>query len=528
MVISFSLNAQTTIDVPHSPGAGVLQDFILGDTLADGSRVDLHRIYRLERGKVYFLSGTLGFPFDLNLISADEPADSHPPVIAPSTVPSPAHSITPDGNVNCNGIYFINNAPDKTVSAATMYAAGEDKTYIFENCIFEGNAWNAIGFGAGAKAIIFRDNIVRNAINSGSYWNGRGLSTRDKPVETCIIENNTFFNLNAFAFRGEWNEIKNFKFNHNTIVNMVKWPIQWHFQTNAEFNNNIFYNTNSNGETAYEANGQDVDHGVFGIFNMYKLDQHVFIDSLGYTEAGRKVELKNNDWFFSSEVTDYWSSLDSIMVEPWMNPRTQGFFDDDANYPSLIEENTMNMDPAFINAGTVGSWSTVDSMLLFIKGFRDPSVVKPFNWGYEAITSGTYEITWPLPENLAYTNSTLLIAAAGDCPIGDLNWFPAKKAQCTPVANTEPSISKGLSVEQNMPNPFKGQTTIAYTLADAAKVNVTIIDINGKVITTLVNENQPQGRHTTEWNATNQATGIYFYQIKTDNALITRKLELIK
>ncbi len=522
-----SVFAQDTLDVPYSAMPGDFEAFIIGDTLATGERKNPNRVYRLERGKVYFLAGRFTTGFNLYLTAAKEPADARPPVIAPISVPILDHSFVTLKNVSVDGIYFQNVAPDLTFNAATFVGAGADADYTFTNCIFEGNVWNVLATYAPIHNFIMRDCIVRNATNPSGVWNGRGFSTNNRPATKVVMENNTFFNLNANAFNGGTSEVKEFVFSHNTFVNSIKWPIQWFFPTNAKIENNIFFNPHSFGETESERSKQDVDSLIFGVYNMFLLDQHVFIDSLGYTEAGRKVDLHNNDWFFSSEIVNYWNNLDSVDAEPWMNARTQAWFDDDANYPNLSEVNTMNMDPGFVNVGNTATWNTADSLVLFMQGFRDSTVVKPFFWGFNAIDQN-YLLTWPLPEDLSYTNETLKTAAPGGCPIGDLNWWPDLKEQCMAVGTNEPFTSKGLTVEQNMPNPFKGQTTIAYTLADASNVSISILDINGRVITTLVNEKQPQGRHTVEWNAGNQATGVYFYQIKTDNALITRKLELVK
>lgn len=527
VAISFSAFAQPdTVFIAGDATPGTLKDAIIGDTMPNGERVNPLRCYELERGKTYFLAGIFAANFDLCIIANDDEA-VRPPVISPSTAQDIPHDFICRGNVYFKNLYITNTAPDQTRNFGGILCFGEDKEYIIDNCVLEGNQWNGFVLFNKTKKITFINNVVRNAVNGGSPWNGRGLSTRDWPVTEVFIENNTFFNLNSFVFRGEWNEIKKLTFNHNTIVNSIKWPIQWHYPTDANFNDNIFYNTHSMGESASESAGQDVDSLPFGIFNLFELDQHAFIDSLGYTEAGRKINLKRNNWFYSSEITDFWASIDSVNAEPWMNARTQGWFDDDANYPMLSEHFTTNMDPNFVNAGTLGNWNTVDSMVLFMRGLRDTNVVKPAYWGYEP-NGAAYNIEWPLPEDLSYTNGNLLWVAPGACPLGDLNWFPEKKEHCLTVANNQPTIKDGLTVEQNMPNPFKGQTTIAYTLDNASKVSVTILDINGRVITTLLNEHQAQGRHTVEWNVTNQATGTYFYQIKTDKALISRKLELIK
>lgn len=529
LTISSSLFAQPdTILIPNNPVPGTLKDAIIGDTLTDGSRTNPERVYKLERNGVYFLSGMFNAGFDLKII-ADEPDDTHrPPIIAPAQAAGIDHDFICHGDVYFKNLYISNISAGGTRNYGGILCFKDQGEYVLDGCILEGNQWNGFVIFAPTKSITMTNCIVRNATNSGSPWNGRGLSTRDKPVENVTITNNTFYNLNSFVFRGEWNEIKHLDFNHNTIVNTIKWPIQWHYITDASFNYNIFYNTHSFGESESEKLGQDTDGQSFGIFNLFELPQHDFIDSLGYTEHGRKINLFNNNYIFSDEVKNFWADIDSVEAEPWMNERTQAMFDN-PDYTNLSEVLTSNLDPYFANVGNTDTWNTVDSMIKFMEGLRDTNVVKPLYWGFEPDLNATpFEMQWPLPEDLSYYDPYLLTAAPGGCPIGDLNWFPALKENCMTVATTTPKVSEGLVVEQNTPNPFKGQTTIAYTLADASEISVSIIDINGKVITTLFSGNQAQGRHTVEWNATDQATGTYFYQIKTKNALITRKLELIK
>ncbi len=72
---------------------------------------------------------------------------------------------------------------------------------------------------------------------------------------------------------------------------------------------------------------------------------------------------------------------------------------------------------------------------------------------------------------------------------------------------------------QNFPNPFNPKTTILYSLADTQFVKLTIYDINGLVVQTLVEKSQPEGIYETQWNGTNMSgtlcsSGIYFCQLE--------------
>ncbi len=74
-------------------------------------------------------------------------------------------------------------------------------------------------------------------------------------------------------------------------------------------------------------------------------------------------------------------------------------------------------------------------------------------------------------------------------------------------------IISGFKLHQNYPNPFNPTTTIKYELPKESYVKVCIYNLLGEVVSTLVDGNQNAGYYTANWNATNFASGIYFYTI---------------
>lgn len=93
--------------------------------------------------------------------------------------------------------------------------------------------------------------------------------------------------------------------------------------------------------------------------------------------------------------------------------------------------------------------------------------------------------------------------------------------------NVQLTITK-FALQQNYPNPFNPTTTIRYSLPQNSFVSIKVYDIAGKEIATLANEEQSQGNHNIEFNASNLASGIYFYRIQTGNYTDTKKLILLK
>jgi len=80
----------------------------------------------------------------------------------------------------------------------------------------------------------------------------------------------------------------------------------------------------------------------------------------------------------------------------------------------------------------------------------------------------------------------------------------------------------------NYPNPFNPVTTINYNLAQNANVLLQVYNLKGQLIETLVNQNQAAGQHSVTWNAVNQSSGIYFYQLHTGAQTATGKCLLLK
>ncbi|CAN5601160.1 hypothetical protein BH10BAC5_BH10BAC5_21670 [soil metagenome] len=69
------------------------------------------------------------------------------------------------------------------------------------------------------------------------------------------------------------------------------------------------------------------------------------------------------------------------------------------------------------------------------------------------------------------------------------------------------------SLFQNYPNPFNPETNINYSLPDQSKVVITILDINGKTVATLLNTIKSAGFHSIRFNASGLSSGTYFYRI---------------
>jgi hypothetical protein len=89
------------------------------------------------------------------------------------------------------------------------------------------------------------------------------------------------------------------------------------------------------------------------------------------------------------------------------------------------------------------------------------------------------------------------------------------------------------SLGLNYPNPFNPETTIPYTVTNNAQVSITIYDIMGRKVATLVNQKRMPGTYTTRWNGVAEngdkvASGVYIVRMSINNRIYSRKILLLK
>src|SRR4030095_1512086 len=103
-----------------------------------------------------------------------------------------------------------------------------------------------------------------------------------------------------------------------------------------------------------------------------------------------------------------------------------------------------------------------------------------------------------------------------------------KYSQLTVVNLRSGEIPTNYSLSQNYPNPFNPVTRIKFQIPHQGNVHLAIYDIMGKEMEVIVNENLQPGTYEIEWNATNFASGVYYYRITAGDFSETKKLILIK
>lgn len=98
------------------------------------------------------------------------------------------------------------------------------------------------------------------------------------------------------------------------------------------------------------------------------------------------------------------------------------------------------------------------------------------------------------------------------------------------VSSSEQNIERPerYILSQNYPNPFNPTTNISYSLPQSGEVKLQVFDVTGRLVSTLVNEQQLSGSYTQKFNASNLASGVYFYRLEMASFTQTRIMLLIK
>jgi hypothetical protein len=140
------------------------------------------------------------------------------------------------------------------------------------------------------------------------------------------------------------------------------------------------------------------------------------------------------------------------------------------------------------------------------------------------------DIRWAV-DGIGHTyhfDTVLNVAINGGTP-------PTTSSTCVVVTGVETDEPKpaGFKLGHNYPNPFNPNTTIGYELPEASSVNISIHNVRGQLVRSLVKSVKPAGLHQVTWNGRDTsgnrvASGVYFYRIQAGAFVQTKKLVLLK
>lgn len=176
------------------------------------------------------------------------------------------------------------------------------------------------------------------------------------------------------------------------------------------------------------------------------------------------------------------------------------------------------------NANLVQGWNTIElqNEYLFENGQFFITFVNVNNSpliGLDASANGNFYISTNQGVNwTAQTTGNLMVRAL---------------VENGPVDNYDEEIAPVVSNVSNYPNPFNPETTINFNMSKAGKASVSVFNLKGQLVKTILNDNVAAGTQSLVWNGTDTqsnavASGVYFFRVKTTNQTITKKMVLQK
>lgn len=499
-----------------------LIQFIEADTNTSGEQ--LHRIYKLERGKFYLIDKPLELKNPVELI-AETPIlldqEKPPPkILSDATLegkPKTENLIIIKADITLKNIWLA-GIP---VSGGNERGFGEGQalsvqdsfvTVTMNNVWADYNGWSVFT-ARNPHTKWFIDGLhIRNEQNPEDQWTPFLFYLNDSGiVDTFIVKNCTYFQSNGF-FIFPPSVIQYFEVDHCTFVNILKWPFHFKNWLNAKITNSIFYNTGSLGMRQEQLVGSDPEGLPYGIIEADTLIANssdvIPRGTYDIPEEERTFIVMNNCYYWNEGIEDYFASNDSLVRTPWMNSRTETMFDDDDTWPGFIEENNWNLDPQF--DGFTGLAEANEKLVQVCKDIYE-SNTHEWDWDIDMENDPVmYRLNhnYPLPE---YFKSYTGLVGTDGLPIGDLkyNYYDPP----TGIMANEETIPENFKLEQNYPNPFNPSTIINYEIPEKCRLLIEVFNTLGEKIIVLADDVIEAGYHRVKFKGSNLASGIYIYRI---------------
>lgn len=253
-----------------------------------------------------------------------------------------------------------------------------------------------------------------------------------------------------------------------------------------------------------------------------------------------EINYNSSDEFGTGDWVEIFNTMDSdVDVSGWI------FKDDVDSNAFVVPENTMLKaqgylviadDTTKLKAVNSDARNYVGDFAFNLSGSGEE--LRLFNAEGGLVDVVTYSDSNPWPIEADGDGSTLELTDSNADNTIAASWMASSRLGGTPGwANGTMPVSNEIEgkdtpdsfvLKQNYPNPFNPSTNISFVLPKSTKVQLTVYNMLGQKVETLVDGNLTSGSHTIRFDASNLSSGIYIYQLRTPTTSLTKRMVLVK
>lgn len=556
LFVSFSYGQESVLQlVPYNGDTLSYVNWqIISDTTTSGGLLP-NRVYELVRDGIYLMNRTLTIPSGKKLHMRAAEGSGKKPIIylwesgtGGTPTRPPGNFVVLNGadlelrNICIAGFYEPEADRVDGVQGGLINTTATGNTIIIDGVVFSNINGQHVRTGNNSKKVQVTNSIFANmgALTTSNLGAGKGIDFRDVAIDTVIVENTTFVNYQDRAIR------------------------HYNFTTPGAGTGNFGYCRITHNSFI---NGMGF-HGLLSLGSLGSraiITDNLFVDAFALGEdssdATRTAEWGNTGeiypsgknritWIFSNpNDTTQWTVKNNYYTvstagQTWLNDNHFGFgpFGEASQLSWHINSK--------LGADSVNAFKKEDGLTLA----NIPSLMTNMMTWYEDPTGGNRSKNTPgsvfdrmtddydrrliqyYRDTLSAVYSTSALAytgAQGGFPAGDLNWFPSKKAEwelwvATDVNDDIDNMPTSFKLNQNYPNPFNPSTKISFALESAAKTTLTVYNILGQKVATLLSQELLAGYHEVNFNASNLASGVYLFRLDSGDFTAVKKMMIMK
>lgn len=515
LLLAAPISAQRYVKIAASTDPTNPKDIfpvIMGDTTANGARVDSNTIYQLENGQVYVTTRRIvnkpGWALQIEAVNLEDTGNK--PIL--SRIPNASGTwqdvMWPEGNLRLTNLWIISGetGPLQQHDWGRMRITGANARVIVKDCIIEKDRGGFLQVRANGVKMYIENCEFRNGGNRRILQgNGRGIDCREFTMDTLIIRNTIVYNIQDRFLRsqGARNPHKYVEIDHCTSFNTAgrHGHIQLGRVLTAKITNNLFINPIMMGTSPVYTDEQsqpDKDkHKVITIDTIYE---------------NTSLTISNNNIFWTQDVLDYWATNDTVSMPPVLSDLIVQKLGAAAANAYFQEPLALNNVPGTILPYVVDLYKNPKAEDMYDFIVEDVSLKDtPYDSGNLFDFTKFDPCYDPSTQSATASTTGAAIGAVSGCSnlVNSLFDIPLNNALALQVS----------------PNPASEMINIQFELQQSSQVTVLIRNLNGQVVAQPLQASLPAGKQNFTWSFASQLPqGMYFVTLQTKMGIMTRKL----